>query len=99
MGGTRELPCAAGKGGNEKWKKRVAPAAAGVSEAVSAADVTPAAPPPAGGALGAALSQLWKSAGSITTMRPIMPECWVPQYSAQKRWYSPTFVASNQVVL
>ena len=38
----------------------------------------PAAPPP--------LSHVWYSPGSITTTSPIMPECWVPQYSAQKRW-------------
>ena len=27
-----------------------------------------------------------------------MFECRVPQYSAQKRWYLPGFVASNQAV-
>ena len=31
-------------------------------------------------------SQAWKAAGSITTTEPIIPECLVPQYSAQKRW-------------
>ena len=35
----------------------------------------------------------------MTTTLPIMPECLVPQYSAQKRWYSPVFVAVNQTVL
>ena len=27
-----------------------------------------------------------KSAGSIATIEPIIPECFVPQYSAQNRW-------------
>ena len=38
------------------------------------------------------------AAGSIATTRPIMPECSVPQYSAQNRWYVPGFVASNHAV-
>ena len=36
----------------------------------------PSVPPPA--------SHAWYCAGSITTTVPIMPECFVPQYSAQK---------------
>ena len=43
----------------------------------AAASEVPVAPPE---------SQAWKAAGSITVMFPIMPECLVPQYSAQKRW-------------
>ena len=35
----------------------------------------------------------------MTMTFPIMPECFVPQYSAQNRWYSPIFVAVNQTVL
>ena len=35
----------------------------------------------------------------MTTTLPTMPECFVPQYSAQKRWYSPGVVAVNQIVL
>ena len=31
-------------------------------------------------------SQTWYSSGSITTILPIIFECSVPQYSAQKRW-------------
>ena len=33
----------------------------------------------------ARLSQASYCAGSMTTTSPIMPECWVPQYSAQNR--------------
>jgi hypothetical protein len=32
------------------------------------------------------LNQVWYSLGSITTTWPTMPECFVPQYSAQNRW-------------
>ena len=35
----------------------------------------------------------------MTTTLPIIPECLVPQYSAQNRWYSPTFVGVNQTEL
>src|SRR5687768_14067429 len=45
------------------------------------------------------LSHDWYAAGSITVTRPIMPECFVPQYSAQKMWYSPTLVALNHTLL
>jgi hypothetical protein len=38
-------------------------------------------------------SQRWYSVGSMTTTEPIMPECSVPQYSAQKMWKRPVFVA------
>ncbi len=31
-------------------------------------------------------SHTWYSSGSITTTRPIILECSVPQYSAQNRW-------------
>jgi hypothetical protein len=31
-------------------------------------------------------SQRWYSVGSITSTQPIIPECSVPQYSAQKMW-------------
>ncbi len=30
-------------------------------------------------------SQAWNSVGSMTSIDPIIPECFVPQYSAQKR--------------
>ncbi len=30
---------------------------------------------------------------------PIMPECFVPQYSAQNRWYVPGTVALNHIVV
>ena len=45
------------------------------------------------------LSQAWYSFGSMTTTLPIIPECLVPQYSAQNRWYSPTRVGVNQTEL
>ena len=45
------------------------------------------------------LSHAWYAAGSMTWTVPIMPECLVPQYSAQKMWYSPSLVAVNQTVL
>ena len=35
----------------------------------------------------------------MTKTLPIMPEWRVPQYSAQKMWYSPIFVAENQTEL
>jgi hypothetical protein len=44
------------------------------------------------------VSQDWKAAGSITVTQPIIPECLVPQYSAQKRWYFPGLVAWNHMV-
>ena len=52
--------------------------------------VSPATPPD---------SQLWKSAGFITTTRPTMAEWLVPQYWPQKRWYTPVLVAWNQRVV
>ena len=35
----------------------------------------------------------------MTTIRPIIFECSVPQYSAQNRWYLPVLVARNQAML
>jgi hypothetical protein len=35
--------------------------------------------------VGPPLSQAWYSVGSITTTLPIIPECLVPQYSAQNK--------------
>ena len=35
--------------------------------------------------------------GVMATILPIIAECEVPQYCAQKRWYSPGRVAWNQV--
>ena len=35
----------------------------------------------------------------MTVTLPTMPECRVPQYSAQKMWYSPTLVGVNQTLL
>ena len=44
-------------------------------------------------------SHFWKSAGSITTTLPTMPECSVPQYSAQNKWYVPGLVAWNHMLV
>src|SRR5688572_74745 len=44
-------------------------------------------------------SHAWYSFGSMTNTRPIMPECLVPQYSAQNRWYSPALVGVNHTEL
>jgi len=38
------------------------------------------------------------SAGVITVTVPTMPECCVPQYCVQNRWYVPTCVGSNDTV-
>src|ERR1051325_11951083 len=50
-------------------------------------------PPPA-----LPLSQDWHSAGSCTTIQPIIPECLVPQYSAQKSSKRPVLVGSHQTL-
>ena len=39
------------------------------------------------------------SAGSMTYTDPVIFECSVPQYSAQKMWYFPGLVAVNQIWL
>src|SRR5690606_6545458 len=44
-------------------------------------------------------NQAWYSSGSITYTEPTILEWSVPQNSAQKRWYLPGLVASNQAVV
>src|SRR5262245_34808957 len=55
------------------------------------------APPSASDPGAPPLNHAWYSLGSITTTEPVMPECLVPQYSAQNRWYRPGFVGWNQI--